>query len=62
VPPNKVDVTDVNLYKRIDHSYLTVVVVAAVWAVFLLLLVWARWRDKKDETKVGASNVVRVSV
>ena len=62
MPPNTVDVTDINLYKGIDHNFVTVLVVAAVWAVFIILLQWARWRDKKDEAKVGTSTVARVSV
>jgi len=57
VPPNKVDVTDINLYKGIDQNYVTVVVVAAVWSFYGLVLIWARWRDKKVKSKVGASIV-----
>ena len=60
MPPNMVDVTHVNLYKGIDNRYVTVIVVAVVWAVFLLLLIWARWRDKKDKTKVGAKSSQRL--
>jgi len=58
VPPNKVDVTDINLYKDIERNLVTVIVVLAVWTIFGLLLIWARWKDKKDETKVGAPKVV----
>ena len=61
MPPNTVDVTDINLYKGIDHNFVTVMVVVAVWVVYILLMKWARWRDKKDDAKVGASNVAIVS-
>ena len=58
MPPNAIDITDVNLYKDIGHNLVTVIVVLAVWAFFGVLLMWARWRDKQDETKVGVSKVV----
>jgi len=57
VPPNKVDITDVNIYKSIGHNFVTVVVVAAFWVVYLLVVIWARWRDQKDISKVGACNI-----
>ena len=60
VPPNKIDITDINMYKSIGHNYLTVVVVAAFWVVYLLVMIWARWRDLGDIRKVGACNVYNI--
>jgi len=53
VPPNKIDITDINMYKSIGHNFVTVVVVAAFWGAYLLVMIWARWRDEKDIRKVG---------
>ena len=57
MPPNKVDITDINIYKTIGHNYVTVVVVAAMWSIYLSLVIWARSRDKKDIRKVGAGTM-----
>ena len=57
VPPNKIDITDINIYKTIGHNYVTVIVVFASWSIYFSLLIWARSRDKKDIRKVGAGKM-----
>ena len=57
VPPNNVDITDINIYKTIGHNLVTVIIIAAVWSIYLSLLIWARSKDKKDIRKVGAGKM-----
>ena len=57
VPPNKIDITDINIYKSIGHNYVTVVVVVSMWIIYLSLVMWARSKDKQDIRKVGAGKM-----
>jgi len=60
VPPNKVDITDVNIYKSIDHNFVIVIVVAAFWGLYLSLVIWAWREDNKDISKVGVCKMSTV--
>ena len=60
MPPNKVDITDVTIYKSIDHNFVIVIVVAAFWGLYFTMVIWAWWQDNKDLSKVGVCKMSTV--
>ena len=56
VPPNKVDVFNFSLVWDLFRQPIVLIVVLCAWCIYIVLLVWARSKDKQHITKVGAHN------
>ena len=53
VVPNKVDLLDdIKLFSTFFDNPVIVVLVAVIWVLFALLIVWGRHRDRQDLDKV----------
>ena len=48
VQPNAVDLTDLSLFSTFFENPVSVVLVLCTWIAFVLLLLWARHKDRED--------------
>ena len=56
VPPNKVDVFNFSLVWDLFRQPIVLIVVLCAWCIYIVLLLWARSKDKQHMTKVGVHN------
>ena len=53
VPPSPVSIADLTLLGQIKHNPVVLSVLILVWTVYLLLMIWAKVRDRRDAMNVG---------
>ena len=53
VPPTPVNLGDITLVGRKGYNPVVLSVILIAWTIFVLLLVWAHDRDRKEQMNVG---------
>ncbi|KFM68414.1 Polycystic kidney disease protein 1-like 2, partial [Stegodyphus mimosarum] len=55
VTPNEIDFSYVFSHAKIEQNIAIYATVITLFSVFILLLIYARWKDRKDLMKLGAT-------